>query len=155
VGVSWRTANPASSWQRNADLALWHRVLAQKGVRFVCLQYGDCAPTLKNIHETIGVEIYQDPEVDPITDLDGFAAQVAAMDLVISIDNSTVHLAGALGKPVWTLLPYAPDWRWMLGRQDSPWYPSMRLFRQAAPGNWESMFDEVAGELRELLTGAS
>jgi ADP-heptose:LPS heptosyltransferase len=93
--------------------------------------------------------------VDPITDLDGFAAQIAATDLVISIDNSTVHLAGALGKPVWTLLPYAPDWRWMLDRRDSPWYPSMRLFRQAAPGNWESMFDEVASELRELLADTS
>ena len=82
---------------------------------------------------------------------DGFADQIAAMDLVVSIDNSTVHLAGALGVPVWTLLPYSPDWRWMLDRDDSIWYPSMRLFRQPAPGCWQSVFGKVAEALRRFV----
>jgi len=153
VGIAFRTANPASAWMRNADMALWHSVLAQAGVRFVCLQYGDCTKLLNDVKEATGVEVFQDTEIDPITDVDGFAAQVAAMDLVLSIDNSTVHLAGALDVPVWTLLPYSPDWRWMLNRQDSVWYPSMRLFRQPSPGQWRPVFDEVAGELRQFIAG--
>ncbi len=152
VGVSWRTANKARARQRNADLDLWHQILGQPEARFVSLQYGDNAQALARIRDELGVDIYQDPEVDSIQDLDNFAAQVAAMDLIVSIDNSTVHLAGALGKPVWTLLPFSPDWRWMLGRKDTPWYPSMRLFRQPAFGDWESVFNELADEF-DSLTG--
>ena len=76
-----------------------------------------------------------------------FAAQIAAMDLVITIDNSTAHLAGALGIPVWVLLPFAPDWRWLLDREDCPWYPAMRLFRQPEPGDWQSVVERVRNSL--------
>jgi len=69
--------------------------------------------------------------------------------LVISVDNSTVHMAGALGKPVWTLLPYVPEWRWMLDREDSPWYPTMRLFRQPSSGDWGSVIKRVAEEIKK------
>ena len=75
------------------------------------------------------------------------------MDLVISIDNSTVHMAGALDVPVWVLLPFVPDWRWMLGRPDSPWYPSVRLFRQPAAGVWVSVIENVARELKHTFAG--
>jgi hypothetical protein len=68
------------------------------------------------------------------------AAVVQCLDLVISVDTSVAHLAGAMGKPVWLMLPYLPDWRWQLHRQDTPWYPDMRLFRQAEPGHWDSVF---------------
>ncbi len=81
--------------------------------------------------ETAGTGIVVDRSVDQFVSIDRFAAQIAAMDLVITIDNSTAHLAGALGIPTWVLLPFAPDWRWQLDRDDSPWYPAMRLFRQA------------------------
>jgi ADP-heptose:LPS heptosyltransferase len=70
------------------------------------------------------------------------------MDLVISVDTMTAHLAGALGLPVWTLLPFEGDWRWMLDRTDSPWYPTMRLFRQPRPGDWESVVRDLQRELR-------
>jgi ADP-heptose:LPS heptosyltransferase len=85
-----------------------------------------------------------DTEVDQWTDLDGFAAQVAAMDLVVTIDNSTAHMAAALGVQTWTMLPFAPDWRWLLERENSPWYPTMRLFRQREPGQWKPVIEEVA-----------
>ncbi len=75
------------------------------------------------------------------------AAIVAHLDLVITVDTSLAHLAGALGKPVWTLLPYAPDWRWLLGRDDTPWYPTMRLFRQETAGDWRSVIERVRDEL--------
>lgn len=71
------------------------------------------------------------------------AAIIMNMDLVITIDTSIAHLAGGLGKPVWLLLPYAADWRWLLNRNDSPWYPNMRLFRQKEPGNWQGVIDEI------------
>ena len=66
------------------------------------------------------------------------------MDLVITIDNSTAHLAAALGVPVWLLLPFASDWRWLLHRKDSPWYPTMRLFRQPQPHDWPSVIEQVS-----------
>jgi ADP-heptose:LPS heptosyltransferase len=81
------------------------------------------------------------------------AAIICNLDLVISIDTSIVHLAGALGRPVWTLLCAAPDWRWLLQRNDTPWYPGMRLFRQSQPGNWKEVFVQVTDALREHIGG--
>ena len=78
------------------------------------------------------------------------AALATLMDLVISVDTSVAHLAGALGRDVWLLLPYEPDWRWLLGRHDSPWYPTARLFRQARPGDWDQVFATLRGELAQL-----
>lgn len=79
---------------------------------------------------------------------DETAALIMALDLVISVDTSVAHLAGALGCPVWVLLPHVPDWRWLLNRDDSPWYPSMRLFRQPELGDWDTVFAQVAAALR-------
>ena len=73
-----------------------------------------------------------------------------ALDLVISVDTMTAHLAGALGVPTWTLLPFEADWRWMLERDDTPWYPTMRLFRQREAGNWDQVIDKVAAQLSTL-----
>jgi ADP-heptose:LPS heptosyltransferase len=79
-----------------------------------------------------------------LTHLDDFAAQISALDLIISIDNSTIHMAGALGKKVWTLLPYAPDWRWLLGTEDTIWYPTMKLFRQNKIEDWQDTFQQLS-----------
>lgn len=78
------------------------------------------------------------------------AAIIENLDLIISIDTSVAHLAGAIGKPVWLLVSYIPDWRWMLERSDSPWYPTMKLFRQSKLGDWDSVFEEVIRELENL-----
>jgi ADP-heptose:LPS heptosyltransferase len=78
------------------------------------------------------------------------AAAVAELDLVIAVDTSVAHLAGALAKPVWTLLPYTPDWRWLMARSDSPWYPTMRLFRQAQRGQWPPVIRQVAEALEHF-----
>ena len=88
---------------------------------------------------------------DEIHDFSDTAALIMNLDLVISADTAVVHLAGALGTPVWTLLPFAPDWRWMLNREDSPWYPTMSLFRQPAPGDWKSVIENVAAALAEMV----
>jgi hypothetical protein len=78
------------------------------------------------------------------------AAVVAALDLVVTVDTSVAHLAGALGRPVWILLPYVPDWRWLLGREDSPWYPSARLFRQGPDRRWEPVVAAVKQAIATL-----
>lgn len=96
------------------------------------------------------------PKADDLaTDLSGWigdyadtAALLRQLDLIISVDTSVAHLAGALGHPVWLLLPFAPDWRWLMQRSDSPWYPSMRIFRQPIAGDWSSVFKEVSESLK-------
>lgn len=89
---------------------------------------------------------------ESIKDFSDTAALINNLDLIISIDSSVAHLAGALAKPVWIMLPYSPDFRWMLDRNDSPWYPSARLFRQPKIGDWESVINEVFNELIKLTT---
>lgn len=88
---------------------------------------------------------------DMVRDFSDTASLILTLDLVITIDTAVAHLAGALGKPVWVMLPHSADWRWMSDRNDSPWYPSMRLFRQTEPGNWHSVVAELAQSLGELL----
>ncbi len=76
------------------------------------------------------------------------AADLCNMDLLITVDTFAAHLAGALGRPVWLMLPWAADWRWMLETEESPWYPRTRLFRQSAPGDWKYVIQRVAGRLK-------
>ncbi len=92
---------------------------------------------------------------EKITDFSDTAAFIKNLDLIISVDTAVAHLAGALGKPVWTLLPFSSDWRWMLNHEDSPWYPTMRLFRQSAPGNWNTVIAHIEKELGVLITPAA
>jgi Flp pilus assembly protein TadD len=118
------------------------------GVRFFSLQKGTAAAEAKT--PPTGMEL-----VDWTSELKDFAdtaALIANLDLVISIDTSVAHLAGAMGKPVWTLLPFNSDWRWLLERQDSPWYPTMRLFRQETPGDWQTPIQKLTEELSRFAT---
>ena len=82
-----------------------------------------------------------------LTDYGDTAALLAGLDLLITVDTSVAHLAGAMGLPVWTLLPFCPDYRWKLGRDDTPWYPTMRLYRQDRPGDWETVLRRVKNDL--------
>jgi ADP-heptose:LPS heptosyltransferase len=84
-------------------------------------------------------------------DLADSAALIANLDLVITVDTSIAHLAGGMGKPVWVFIPFNPDWRWLLDREDTPWYPTMRLFRQRKVGDWDIAIGRVASALRERL----
>jgi len=150
VGISWRGGSNAElRRQRSIPLERWRPLLSLPGVDFVSLQYGGYHDERQAVEREFGIELHDWNDADPWNDLDGLAAQIAALDLVISVDNSTVHFAGGLGVPCWVLLPFVPDWRWMLDRDDSPWYPSLRLFRQPATGDWDELLQAVARNLTD------
>ena len=131
VGVSWRGGVEAiNRSRRSIPLPQWTPVLTVPGIHFVNLQYGSNDTEIAPIQDRTGVPIHGWGDADPLTDLDFFAAQVAALDQVVSVDNTTVHLAGALGTPVWALVPFVPDWRWTMAGSRSCWYSLVRLVRQ-------------------------
>ena len=151
VGISWRGGKGFVRRIRSTTLDQWAELFSMAGIHFINLQYGDCTAELEEIREKLGVIIHHWKDVDPLKDLDGFAAKIAALDLVISVDNSTVHMAGSLGVPVWTLLPFNCDWRWMKDWEDTPWYTSVRLFRKKRHGDWKEVFERVSSNLKQYL----
>lgn len=140
VGLAW-AGKPSHRNDRNRSIALadFARLLDVTGIAFYSFQIG---PAARQIVETGFTGLVHDcsPSIRHYGDT---AALVTKLDLLISVDTSIVHLAGALGVSVWTLLPFAPDWRWQLQRDDTPWYPSMSLFRQTSPGEWRETIDRV------------
>jgi tetratricopeptide (TPR) repeat protein len=150
VGLAWHTKNRKTGRRRCTDLAALARLFALPGIRWISLQYGEF-DALEQEAAAAGAELLIDRGVDQFLDIDRFAAQVAAMDQVLTIDNSTAHLAGALGVPVWLMLPYAANWRWLLDSTDTPWYGSMRLYRQPSPGDWQSVIENVRDALEADL----
>ena len=148
IGVSWKGGvNRILQRNRSIELEVLAPVLSLDAF-FVNLQYGDCTDEISKFMHSRGICIHDWDDVNPLINLDNFAAEISALDLVISVDNSTVHIAGALGIPVWVLIPYSPDWRWMTGRTDSPWYKTVRLFRQKNFGDWSDVVDEIYSELQ-------
>lgn len=139
IGLVW-SGNPENPDARHRSMSLeqLRPLFDVDGVEWMSLQVGS---TRRQILET-GLQIH---DLDP--DLPATAAAIADLDLVITVDTSIAHLAGALGRPFWLLLSHSPDWRWLLDRDDSPWYPTARLFRQPTPGDWTSVVGEVRNEL--------
>ncbi len=152
VGISWRGGHVTKTKIRSTHLLQWRDILSVADMHFVNLQYGACETELAEIKQSLGVDVHDWEDADPLQNLDNFAAQVAALDLIISVDNATVHMAGALGIEVWVLQPFVPDWRWLTGRDDSYWYPSMRHFQQLKHSDWTPVISKVQKEL-ELRSG--
>lgn len=153
AGVVW-AGSPTHGNDRNRSLPL-DAVLGLgnvPGVRLVSLQKGPAVAALAA--RAAGGDPAAARVLNPsdgITDFADTAAIAASLDLVVCVDTSVAHLAGAIGRPTWVLLPFAPDWRWMLHRHDNPWYPTLRLFRQTAPGDWGPVLAEAATRLRTLI----
>lgn len=153
VGLSWWSRHQRLGERFSIPLARWKPVLDVPGVRFVSLQYGDCRDEVEKVSAATGVDILFDDSVDALTDLDRFAAQVAAMDLVVSIDNSTVSMACALGIPVWNLLVTVPDWKMGMEGDTNPWHACLRLIRQRTRNDWDPVLREAAARLRREVAG--
>ncbi|MBI1809675.1 MAG: tetratricopeptide repeat protein [Gemmatimonadetes bacterium] len=151
VGIVW-AGNPMHQRDRVRSMALsqLEPLLAARGVTFFSLQKGDAATQLADPRFAHVVDL-----APALTDLGDAAAAIAALDLVITVDTAIAHLAGALGKPVWTLLPLVPDWRWMRDGETSPWYPSMRLFRQRERNAWGPVVGEVIQSLASFRAEAA
>jgi tetratricopeptide (TPR) repeat protein/ADP-heptose:LPS heptosyltransferase len=148
VGLVW-AGSRAHKNDRNRSFSLdTFAPLAQfDNVVFYSLQKGDGSEQAKSPPDGMKFIDY----TDEIHDFSDTATLIMNLDLVISVDTAVAHLAGALGKTVWTLVTFAPDWRWMLNREDSPWYPTMRLFRQPSYGNWKSVIDNVKEKLQLFI----
>ncbi len=143
VGLVW-AGNPGHAKDRTRSVPfdrlapLW----TLEGIRWFSLQVGDRA------HDLTAAPPGRVDDLSPLlTDLAETAAALSQMDLVVAVDTSVAHLAGGLGRPTWLMLPLDADWRWMVGRSDSPWYPSMRLYRQTAAGDWEGVIGRIAADL--------
>lgn len=145
VGLLWA----ASEWDasRSMALELLRPLLRVPGVRFFSLQQGDAG--VDPLVAQLGIE----PLSRHTADMVAAASALLELDLVITVDNMMAHLAGTLGRPTWVLLKHEADWRWMDGRADSPWYPSLRLFRQAEPGRWDGVVQQVAAALADTRSG--
>jgi len=146
IGISWQGGvDPINRSQRSIPLSAWSSILAVQGVHFVNLQYGAVGAEIEQARTTAPIHGWSD--ANPLIDLDFFAAQIAALDLVISVSNTTVHMAGALGIPVWALLHLVPDWRWKMAGTTTHWYPSVQLFRQQEAGQWGSVLRQIEMKL--------
>jgi hypothetical protein len=148
VGIAWAgNPNHPKDSDRSIPLKTILPILGVRGARYFGLQ--------KDLRHDDPEMLDANPQItrldQEISDFEDTAGIIMSLDLVISSDTSTAHLAGALGKPVWVLLPFSPDWRWLLDRDDSPWYPTAKLFRQKSIGDWPTVVDDVREELDKLV----
>jgi hypothetical protein len=144
------SGNP-NNWidqRRSIRLADWIAYLPPE-FQYFCLQ--------RQVREADQAALDSSPAIvsfdDNLLDFVNTAALCECMDVVISVDTSVAHLSGALGQRTWVLLPFTPDWRWLRDRDDSPWYPSVKLYRQKAAGDWNEVFSRVATDLRRVFRG--
>ncbi len=146
VGISWRGGTQTTGGaRRSSALEDWRGLLGRRDVQFVSVQYGNVAGEIAAVEGQLGVRIAHWPHAG--ADMEEQAALVASLDLVISVCNTAVHMAGAVGTPVWALVPARPGWRYLQRGARMPWYPAARLFRQDVPGRWAGVLAEIGAAL--------
>ena len=123
------------------------RIFSGLDVVLVNLQYGDVEDEIREFKKETGIEVVQCSSVDNREDLDGLAALIEVCDLVVSIPNVTVHLAGSLAKETWVMLPYVANFWWLLERKDSIWYPTLTLYRQQKLNDWDSVYSSLRKDM--------
>lgn len=150
IGVVWAgSAKHSNDRNRSCDLSHFTKLASMTNAECFSLQKG---PAVANLHQSHDHPIN---DLNPyLNDFADTAAAIENLDLVISVDTAVLHLAGALGKAAWGLLPYVADWRWLLDRNDSPWYPSLHLFRQESPGDWTGIMARVHEQLQVYVTAS-
>jgi tetratricopeptide (TPR) repeat protein len=152
-GISWRSTNPVVGEFKSMTLTDLAALIALPGLRAVDLQYGDTADERLALQTGTGLELAHLADIDNFHDIDALASLIDACDIVVSVSNTTVHLAGALGKPTLVMLPHALGriWYWHEGQDSSPWYPACRLFRQPATGDWRPVLADVVSAVAAAI----
>ena len=143
IGISWHTTNKQFGPERNIDLDLFSNVLSNNEFKFLNLQYGNHNQEIRAIENRLGKEIFEEKENKNFTNIDGLAEKILKCDLVISIDNSTAHLAGYLNKLTLLLLPKVSDWRWQKSISNTLWYDSIKIIKQDIKLDWSSSIQKI------------
>lgn len=147
IGIAWHTQNRKSGHVRNIDLDMMVRALGGADVRFVNLQYGKTEAEIAAVAKSTGTKVITVDQVDRFNDIEGLCALIQACDHVVTIDNSTVHLAAAMGVDTHLIVPFFPDWRWPQVESGSLWYPGLNIYRQDARFGWPAVLDRISQHL--------
>ena len=147
IGISWKSFNSLNQTKKSIQLRDMERIFSGLDVVLVNLQYGDVEDEIREFKKETGIEVVQCSSVDNREDLDGLAALIEVCDLVVSIPNVTVHLAGSLAKETWVMLPYVANFWWLLERKDSIWYPTLTLYRQQKLNDWDSVYSSLRKDM--------
>ncbi|MEE2746529.1 MAG: tetratricopeptide repeat protein [Pseudomonadota bacterium] len=146
VGICWRSGNVNVGEERSVPLSLWEKILTQDRCRFVSLQYGSIQKEIKHVKPFIKDRLYIDQTVNPFQNVEDWFAQIAVMDLVISVDNSTIQVSGSQGVTTWTLINYNPEWRFGRDGKHHDWHNSVSVYRQKSPGDWNLILKELGDD---------
>jgi len=153
IGISWRGGKTNfDKKQRSTSLTDWAELLTNLNCTYINLQYGECCDEIEDIYSSNNIRVISWGDSDPLTDLDDFFSQVAALDLVITIDNATAHIAGSLGIPTILLLPNIPDWRWRNEGEDTLWYKSVKLVRKKNSQSWPDLISSVDKLAQKMIS---
>jgi ADP-heptose:LPS heptosyltransferase len=153
IGLSWLSTAQFTGESKSVPLKDLEPVLRLAGSRFIDLQYGDTSAERESVARALGCTVERLPEIDNKEDIDGLAALITACDAVVTVSNTTAHLAGALGKPTWVMVPHGHVgfWYWFRGHAKSPWYPCVRVIRKPAGQAWTELAQSIAGEVEDDL----
>ena len=143
IGLSWHTTNKQFGPERNINLDYFTPILEDKNLNFINLQYGNHEKEIISLESKLNRKIFINRKNDNINNIDSLAENIKKCDLVITIDNSTVHLSGFLNINTFLLLPFVSDWRWQKSRNDTPWYSSVKLFRQKTKNDWTKVINQI------------
>lgn len=151
IGIAWKSRSSSYADKKNIPLGLWAPILKTPGCTFVSLQYGEVEKDINWVKKEFGVDIHIDESVSALNSLEQCAAQTAAVDLVISISNATIHFAAGCGTETWVLTGRPTMWHWFTEREDSLWYKTVRLFRLKEGEDWPVIIERAAGDLKKYL----
>ncbi|MEE2731432.1 MAG: tetratricopeptide repeat protein [Pseudomonadota bacterium] len=152
IGISWKSSSKSVGDLKSTQLVQWKDILAIPEAQFISVQYGEIQQDLEQLKEEAGLELFVD-DFDPYADVEKAVAQIAALDMVVSVSNAAVHFSGQLNIPTWVLLNQRTLWHWFDSGENTVWYDALRLYRQEQLESWDPVFERVASDLKQLVAG--
>ena len=150
IGVSWKSSSKSIGDLKSTQLTQWKDILSIPNAQFINIQYGEIDENIAELKEQTGLDLFVD-DFDPFIDIEKAVAQIAALDMVVSVSNASVHFAGQLNIPTWILLNQRTLWHWFNEGENTVWYDSIRLYRQEQLETWDPVFSRVTTDLTELV----